>query len=139
MNSLISFEQFSDWAAARPEPPYFLLFASMLIILTCSLPLIVAVRHRVNYWSKNFSPDTLPRGGGVQVLLPFLGTSAGLCILLASTMEVFGLAILPSLIFALVLTVVISQLAWSQLGKLLSRRLVRSYLDQFSDFPRVGI
>lgn len=138
MTSLISFEQFSEWAAARPDPPYFLLFASLLIILTCSLPLFVAIRHRVKYWSNNFSPDTLPQGGGIQVLLPFIGTTIGLCFLLTSVMEVLGLALLPSLFLSLLLTIVIGQWAWTELGRTLSRRLVRSYLDQFSDFPKVG-
>ncbi|MBD0390480.1 MAG: hypothetical protein ICV54_29280 [Nostoc sp. C3-bin3] len=131
MDSLTLLEQFEELATARPEPPYVLLIAGLLIAIVCTFPFVIAVRDRVEYWSKNLSPGALPAGGRLQIILPFSGISGGLCIFLASTLEVFGLPVIPSLFFSLLFTVLAGILAWFQLGNVLSRRVVRAYLEQF--------
>jgi len=134
MDSLISFEQFSEWAVGRPEPPYVLLFSGLFTILVCVIPLILALKHRLRYWATHVSPDTLPAGGKIQIILPFIGTVSGIGFFLLAGFEVIGIPLLPSLVLSLLVTLVGGQLAWSQMGRLLSRRLLRSYLNNF-DFP----
>ncbi|MBD2464165.1 hypothetical protein H6G89_24490 [Oscillatoria sp. FACHB-1407] len=130
MDWLISLDDFNNLATARPEPPYFLLVAGLLIVLACALPLAIVVRQRMDYWAKNFSPNSLPKGGRLQVILPFSGVMGGICIAAASGLEILGVPVLPSLVFAAILTFLISYLAWSGLGRALSRRVLRSYFDQ---------
>jgi threonine/homoserine/homoserine lactone efflux protein len=131
MNSLTFLEQFEELATAKPEPPYVLLIAGFLIITICISPLVIAIKQRVTYWSKNLSPGDLPTGGRIQIILPFSGVAGGLCIFLAAALEVLGLPVIPALFFSLLFTVLAGYLTWFQLGKLLSRRVVRSYLEQF--------
>lgn len=132
MNWFISLEQLEKLATARPESPYFLLFAGLLIILACAIPLTILVRQRIEYWSKNFSADALPARGGIQIILPISGLMGGLYIFTASGLEVLGIPILPSLFFSLLFILLISYLAWLQLGRILSQRAIRHYLSENS-------
>lgn len=137
MHWFISLEQFEELATSRPTPPYFLLLAGLLIILSCLIPLTIGVRQSMKYWSTTPSPDGLTGGGRLQVILPFLGTVGGVCILLAAALEVLGSPVIPAIFFSLLFTIVIGYFTWLQLGKVLSRRIVRSYIKQSSDFPSV--
>lgn len=138
MDWVILLKQFENSLASRPEPPYILLVAGLLIILTCMLPLTVMIRQRMKYWSENLSPDTLSSEGKLQLILPFLGTVAGVCLVLIAALEVLGLPVLPALFLSLLFTLLSGYFAWLQLGKMLSRRALRSYMEQFIDFPSVG-
>ncbi|HEY9654815.1 MAG TPA: hypothetical protein V6C50_04930 [Crinalium sp.] len=137
MDWVILLKQFEDLLASRPEPPYILLIAGLLITLTCVLPLTAVLRQRMKYWSENLSPDTLPGQGGLQLILPFLGAVGGVFIVLISALEVLGLPVLPAIFLSLTFTLLGGYFAWSQLGKMLSRRALRSYMEQFIDFPSV--
>ena len=55
---------------------------------------------------------------GLQLLIPFLGMAGGICVFLASGMEIFGFPKLLSYVLALPLTVLTGWLVWTQLGKL---------------------
>jgi hypothetical protein len=135
MNWLISLEQFEELATARPEPPYVLLLVGFLIALLCAIPFVILVRQRIEYWSKNFSANALPAGGGMHIILPFSGMMAGVYIFIASGLEVLGLPVLPSLFFPLLVILPISYLAWLQLGRVLSQQALRHYLSENADFP----
>lgn len=138
MDWFISLEKFEDLAVSRPDPPYILLLAGLLITLACALPLTIIIRQRIKYWSKNLSPDTLPSGGRLQVILPFSGTISGVCIFLTAALEALGSPVIPAIFFSLIFTLLIGYFAWLQLGKMLSRRAIRSYIEQSSDFPSAG-
>lgn len=133
MNWLISLEQFEELATSRPSPPYFLLLAGLLIILACAIPLTIAIRQRIEYWSKRISPNAFPAEARLQTILPFSGTVSGFCIFLTAGLEVLGLPVLPSLVVALLVSGSVAYLAWFMLGRMFNRRALRSYLEQFSD------
>jgi hypothetical protein len=135
MDWLISLEQFEWLALSRPSPPYFMLVAGLLISITCIIPLAIGVRQWLTYWLQNSSTNSLPAGGRLQVVVPFSGTLGGFYIFFASGLEVFGLPVLPSLFLSLLATALLGYLAWLQLGRMLSRRAVRSYINRSSDFP----
>lgn len=135
MDWLISLEQFEGLALSRPSPPYFLLVAGLLISIVCIIPLTIGIRQWLTYWSQNSSPSTLPAGGRLQVVVPFSGTMGGFCIFFASGLEVLGLPVLPSLFLALLGTGLLSYGVWLQLGRMLSQRAVRSYINRSADFP----
>ncbi|MBD2078235.1 hypothetical protein H6F86_30970 [Phormidium sp. FACHB-592] len=138
MDWVILLKQFEDLLASTPEPPYILLVAGLLITLTCMLPLTMMIRERMKYWSENLSPDTLSSEGRLQLILPFLGTAGGVCLVLIAALEVLGLPVLPALLLSLLSTLLSGYFAWLRLGKMLSRRALRSYMEQFIDFPSVG-
>ena len=138
MDWVILLKQFEDLLASRPEPPYILLIAGLLITLTCVLPLTAVLRQRMKYWSENLSPDTLPGQGGLQLILPFLGAVSGVCLVLIFALEALGLPVLIAIFLSLLFTLLGGYFAWLQLGKTLSRRAIRSYMEQSADFPSLG-
>jgi hypothetical protein len=138
MDWVILLKQFEDLLASRPEPPYILLVVGWLIVLACMLPLTMMLRQRLQYWSENLSSDTLPSEGRLQLILPFSGTIGGVYLLLLAALEVLGLPVLPALFLSLLFTLLSGYFAWLQLGKMLSRRALRSYMEQFIAFPSVG-
>jgi hypothetical protein len=58
---------------------------------------------------------------GFQLLVPFLGIAAGICVFLAAGLEIFGFPSWLSYFISLPLTVLIAFLVWSQLARLLAQ------------------
>ncbi|MEA5515425.1 hypothetical protein [Nodularia sp. UHCC 0506] len=124
-------QQFQDFVLFKfPQPPYFLLSIGLLISLLCGLPFAITLQKRVQDWMKNHSSSTLPRWAKLQLLIPFIGTAIGVCIAFASLLEIFGLPTLPAYLISLLSTILAASWIWSEIGHLLGRRLLRSYLAQ---------
>ena len=104
-----------------PEPPYFLLIFGLFTGITSGAAFEAILKQKVQEWSKNRSTRTLAQMKGFQLLLPFLGISAGICIFLAAGLEIFGFPWWLSYSISLPLTLFIGVLVWSQLGKLLAQ------------------
>ncbi len=104
-----------------PEPPYFLLIFGLFAGITSGAAFEAILKQKVQEWSKNRSTRTLAQMKGFQLLLPFLGISAGICIFLAAGLEIFGFPWWLSYSISLPLTLFIGVLVWSQLGKLLAQ------------------
>lgn len=102
-----------------PEPPYFLLFFGLFAGITSGLAFEASLRQKAAEWSKNRSTRTLAQMKGMQLLLPFLGITVGTCVFLAAGLEVFGFPWWLSYFVSFPLTIFISVLVWSQLGKVL--------------------
>ena len=127
-------QQFQNFVLFKfPEPPYFLLLIGLLISLVCGLPFAITLQHRVEDWIQNHSPATLPRWAKLQLLFPFIGTAIGICIAFASLLEIFGLPTLPAYLISLLATILLAIWVWSEIGNLLGRRLLRSYLAKSSE------
>ncbi|MFH7026369.1 MAG: hypothetical protein ACHBN1_13420 [Heteroscytonema crispum UTEX LB 1556] len=115
------------------EPPYFLLFIGLLTTFSCGLSFFLRLRQLVEHWSQNFVVSTLPKWEKLQLLIPFLQTASGVCIVLAFILETFGLPTLPSYLVSLILTVAIASFVWSKIGINLARHLLHSYfLNEFA-------
>lgn len=104
-----------------PSPPYFLLFFGLFSGLTCGLAFEATLRQKVQEWSKKRSTRTLAQMKGLQLLMPFLGITAGIAVFLASGLEIFGFPAWMCYTISLPLTLIISFLVWSQLSKLLGQ------------------
>jgi hypothetical protein len=104
-----------------PEPPYFLLFVGLFAGLTCGAAFEATLKQKVREWSKNRSTRTLAQMKGFQLLIPFLGIAAGICVFLAAGLEVFGFPTWLSYCVSLPLTLLSGFLVWSQLVKLLAQ------------------
>lgn len=102
-----------------PEPPYFFLIAGLLASLASGVAFEKTLKQLVGEWAKNRSTRTLVNLQGFPLFLPFLGMSGGVCIFLASGLEIFGFPKLLSYAIALPLTGLTGWLVWFQLGKVL--------------------
>lgn len=102
-----------------PEPPYFLLLASLLAGIASGVAFKAALEQFVRQWSRDRSNLTLSRDKGWELQLPFLGMAGGICVFLASGLQIFGFPTNFSYITSLPLTVLTAWLVWWQLGKLL--------------------
>ena len=101
-----------------PEPPYFLLVIGILVALTSGTAFSATLRQIVQKWSSDRATNTkaqLPTG---QLLIPFLGISAGVCIFLSSGLEIFGFIGWLAYAVAVPLTLMIGFLVWYQLGSM---------------------
>ncbi|NEO99535.1 MAG: hypothetical protein F6K58_12815 [Symploca sp. SIO2E9] len=102
-----------------PEPPYFLIVVGLLMGITSGAAFEATLKQKVKQWSNDPSSNHLNQVQGLQLLLPFLGIAAGVCLFLTSGLEVFGFPAWLSFAVSISLTFLIGSLIWSQLGKLL--------------------
>lgn len=101
------------------DPPYFLLVAGLLVGLTSGLAFEATLKQLVHEWAKTRSTRMLAYLQGVQMQLPFLGISVGICVFLASGLEIFGFPTSVSYAISVPMTLFTAVLVWWQLGKLL--------------------
>lgn len=104
-----------------PEPPYFFLLAGLLAGITSGLAFEATLKQLVQEWARTRSSRMLAYAQGLQMQIPFLGICLGVCVFLASGLEIFGFPKLLSYTISVTLTVLIAALVWSQLGQLLLR------------------
>ena len=102
-----------------PDPPYVLLFAGLFAGIASGLAFQATLKQQVHEWAKNRSTRTLAQMKGMQLQLPFLGISVGICVFLASGLETFGFPAKISYAVSFPLTLFTSFLVWFQLSKLL--------------------
>ncbi len=100
------------------EPPYFLLVAGLLAALTSGSAFAGTLKQILQKWSSDRTANRSARLGIRQLLVPFLGISAGVCLFLSSGLEIFGFPAWLSYIVALPLTLMIGLLVWLQLGSM---------------------
>jgi cobalamin biosynthesis protein CobD/CbiB len=102
-----------------PDPPYILLVFGLFVGVTSGAAFEATLKQKANEWFRNRSTRTLAQMQGVQLLLPFVGISAGVCVFLAAGLEIFGLPGWLSYLVSLPLTIFIGVLVWAQLGQVL--------------------
>jgi hypothetical protein len=102
-----------------PDPPYLLLIAGLLASIASGTAFEAVLKQSVREWQKYRTTQSLDAMKGPQLLVPFLGMAGGVCFFLSAGMEIFGIPFKLALAVALPLTIFISWLIWSQLGKIL--------------------
>jgi hypothetical protein len=102
-----------------PQPPYFLVVAGLFIGITCGAAFEASLKQVVNNWYKNKGSDdqNLLKSSALQI--PFLGICVGICVFLASGLDIFILNGWVAYAISLPMTIFIGGLVWSQLGELL--------------------
>jgi formate hydrogenlyase subunit 3/multisubunit Na+/H+ antiporter MnhD subunit len=98
-----------------------LLIFGLFAGITSGAAFEATLKQKVQEWSKNRSTRTLAQMKGVQLVMPFIGIAAGICVFLAAGLEIFGFPSWLSYSVSLPLTLFIASLVWSQLSKLLSQ------------------
>ncbi len=102
------------------EPPYFLLAVGFLIALTCGTAFAATLKQIVQRWSDDRGNSAIVRLKTGQLLIPFLGIFAGVCLFLSSGLEIFGFPAWLSYAVAVPLSLLIGLLLWLQLGSMLA-------------------
>jgi cation transporter-like permease len=102
------------------EPPYFLLVAGLFVALTSGAAFSGTLKQIVNKWSAARAAEAIAKLPTGQLVVPFLGISAGVCMFLASGMEIFGFTKMLSYIVAVPLTLATCLLVWYQLNSMLA-------------------
>lgn len=100
------------------DPPYFLLIAGLFIGITSCTAFVVSLKQLLKQWSKNRSSRNIANLRGIQVFLPFLGVALGICIFLASCLQIFAFSALIAYSFSVPLTLAMAGLVWYQLTRL---------------------
>lgn len=107
-----------------PEPPIGLLFFGFLIGVTSGLAFQATLKQQVMKWSKQGQKGIKADLSEMSVLvLPFWGICVGICIFLASGLEIFIYSRSISYVFAGTLTLLTAGLIWTQLKKLIVQLL----------------
>ncbi len=101
-----------------PQPPYFLVIAGVLIGLSCGSAFEATLKQNAPSWMKKPDDDML-KNSGLQ--LPFLGICVGICLFLASGLEIFLMDRWLSYAIALPVTIFTGALVWTQLEKVLQQ------------------
>jgi hypothetical protein len=102
------------------EPPYFLLVAGLLMALTSGAAFSATLKQIVHKWSSARAAAAIAKLPTGQLVVPFLGISAGVCMFLSSGLEIFGFTAMLSYVVAGSLTLLIGLLVWVQLSSMLA-------------------
>jgi hypothetical protein len=102
------------------EPPYFLLVAGLLVALTSGAAFSATLKQIVQKWSSARAAAAIAKLPTGQLVVPFLGISAGVCMFLSSGLEIFGFTAMLSYVVAGSLTLLIGLLVWLQLNSMLA-------------------
>jgi hypothetical protein len=103
------------------QPPYFLLLVGFLTALTSGLALSGTLKVIVQQWpdDKSTEENTNTRSFYKQLLVPFIGITSGVCLFLASGLEIFGFPAELALGVGLPMSLLTCVFLWWQLGGLL--------------------
>ncbi|MBD2485668.1 hypothetical protein [Planktothrix sp. FACHB-1365] len=103
------------------DPPLLLLVAGLFIGITSCTAFVVTLKQLLKEWSKNRSTRNLANLRGTQVFFPFSGVALGICIFLASCLQVFAFSGIIAYGFSIPLTVLMAGLVWYQLTRLFNQ------------------
>lgn len=102
------------------DPPYFVLVAGLLVALTCGTAFSATLKQIVQKWSDARAVNETAKMPTRQLIFPFLGISAGVCMFLASGLETFGFSFFLSYAVGIPLTLLTGLLVWYQLNSMLT-------------------
>jgi hypothetical protein len=102
-----------------PQAPYVLLAVGLFASLTSGLAFASVLKGSVERYLSDRTPDHLAMLRGLALQLPFAGICMGICLFLASSVEIFAFSTKLSYAIALPLTILIGALVWYQLMQIL--------------------
>ena len=100
-----------------PQPPYVLIAVGLFVGITCGSAFEATLKQKVKVWM-NTPNSTL---SDLDLQLPFLVICVGICVFLASGVEVFLVSAFISYAIAVPVTIFIAALVWRQLDSLLKQ------------------
>lgn len=100
-----------------PEPPYVLIAVGLFVGISCGAAFEATLKQKVKVWLKT-PTSTL---GDLDLQLPFFGICVGICVFLASGVQIFLGDGWISYAIAVPITIFIAALVWRQLDSLLKQ------------------
>ncbi|MEL7037264.1 MAG: hypothetical protein AAFO04_16810 [Cyanobacteria bacterium J06592_8] len=100
-------------------PPYIILVVGLFAGITSCTAFITTLKQLLKEWSVSRSTRALANLRGFQLLLPFCGIAVGICLFLASCLQIFTFSYTFSYSFSIPLTLLMAGLVWYQLTRLL--------------------
>ncbi len=107
-----------------PQPPYLLLVVGLLTGITSGLAFEATLKKELKIWSTHRAERKATDIQNPNLLFPFLGICIGVCVFLASGLNIFSLGSWLAYSFSIPVTIIIAGLIWRQLSSLL-RQLQR--------------
>jgi hypothetical protein len=103
-----------------PQPPYVLFFAGFLASVSSGYAFSTALQQSVNEWNSRRSTRILATLRGPKLQIPFFGICAGVCVFLASGIQLFGFSAKVAYAMGMPMTLLSGLLIWSQLSRILT-------------------
>ncbi|WP_017306488.1 hypothetical protein [Spirulina subsalsa] len=97
------------------NPPFVLLAFGLFAGIVCGLSFFQGLKQLLNKWSKTRSSKVLDQLRGIPLFLPFLGIVGGVCLFLATSLQVLAISPKIAYIIATPLSVGMGILVWLQL------------------------
>jgi len=104
-----------------PDPPYVLLIAGFLAAIAAGSAFSATLQQSTQAWAKNPSAGSLEDIRGWSLKLPYIGICAGICVTLASGIQLFGFSADIAYGLGMVMTLLMALLVWRQLGVILAQ------------------
>ena len=102
------------------EPPYFILAAGLLVALTCGSAFAAMLKGIAQKWTSDRAADAVVKSQTRQLIIPFLGMTAGVGMFLSSGLSIFGFPTMLACAVGIPLTLLTALLVWFQLGSMLA-------------------
>lgn len=104
-----------------PQPPYFLLIASLLIGVTSGLAFKGGLEQMAQEWSRDRSVNLQAKLNTKELTIPFVTIFGGVCVFLSSGLQIFSFPPDIAYIISVPLSIGTAALVWWQLGELLGK------------------
>jgi len=98
-----------------PQAPYFLLVAGLLASLASGVAFGTVLKGGVELYIRDRTPEVLMTMRGAALLVPYWGICIGVCVFLASSVQLFAFSPRLAYAIALPLTILSGVLVWRQL------------------------
>ncbi|MGB3492429.1 MAG: hypothetical protein WBA57_06865 [Elainellaceae cyanobacterium] len=98
-----------------PQAPYFLIIVGLLASITSGVAFGTVLKGAVEIYLRDRTPESLTALRGLTLLVPYWGICLGVCVFLASSVQIFAFS--PKIAYAIAfpLTLLSGILVWRQL------------------------
>lgn len=103
-----------------PQAPYVLLVVGLFASLTSGIAFGSVLKSSVETYLRDRTPEHLMRLRSLALQVPFAGICMGVCLFLASSVEIFAFSTKLSYAIAFPLTILSGVLVWFQLLQILT-------------------
>lgn len=103
------------------QPPYILMIAGFLAAIASGSAFSASLQQAARAWAKNPEAGSLENIRNISLKLPYLGICIGICVCLASGIQLFGYSAAIAYGLGSVMTVLMAVLVWRQLGVILGQ------------------
>jgi hypothetical protein len=103
------------------QPPYVLLIAGFLAAIASGSAFSASLQQATQAWAKNPEGGSLEDIRNISLKLPYLGICIGICVCLASGIQLFNYSAAIAYPASAVMTALMAILVWRQLGVILAQ------------------